>query len=631
MNTNDAKKSINEFVKMFADSVASKQTNIGFIAYTDQISAEFPLTSMQNASDREALKTAIDAAPRGGSTDIGMALKYGAELLGKTPASNKKVMILFSDGETDLNGTKTGRTLTVSVADENAAYDKANAMDCPIYTVGVSKNGGLNTEYLTKIADETGGSAFESSGQTDLLVLFAEIFENVIGNEIVLKGETTGTGGLQSLEIPIAGGFVGETNVLLRHNSPIKVVSLDNANYIYESAGYTAIKIEKSEKNSAVIGFLAVNGDELRVAAVNYIEVFPVILPIQDFSKAVFPIEVKLQNLDGANLDASLYAGLSADLIVADYATDQTKKLPMTIENGAFVVDYLNTELGEKILSAVVTGVEYSAETSAFAATFTNTPPNIIDGLYEYLRVNSENAEYNLNDYFVDSDGDALQFAIINTNGETKIAETDEGKFVFKPEIKGKHTISVQASDGRGGTATTEFSFEVVSWWVYYKSLILGVSIIFAVLLITYLIFILIFKKSTNKSAPAPQKSYASFGRARFEGYFLNTFSGKDVPVLYWNAPILEYRREISLGELFSIMDVDEKLPEANKIYFEASVGDEVIFRHDTLCRVTLGRRELEKGAKTPLRYDDKLYIVFEDGSTEIEVRYKRARARAIV
>ncbi|KAF6593656.1 VWA domain-containing protein, partial [Paenibacillus sp. EKM208P] len=80
--------------------------------------------------------------------------------------------------------------------------------------------------------------------------------------------------------------------------------------------------------------------------------------------------------------------------------------------------------------------------------------------------------------------------------------------------------------------------------------------------------------------------------------------------------------RKVSLQELFRTLDVHEPLPEAERILFSAGKKGSLIVKHDTRCALQHGKVRLARNKKAVMEYSDKLYITFEDGVTEIELRY---------
>ena len=148
----------------------------------------------------------------------------------------------------------------------------------------------------------------------------------------------------------------------------------------------------------------------------------------------------------------------------------------------------------------------------------------------------------------------------------------------------------------------------------------------------------LLFYLFVIKKRPQPQQQIQQeqpifsgetiFSNAVFEGYFLSTLSGNEIPVLNWGASYIDNKKSITLGELFHILDVTEKLPESHKIYIGAGKNGTVLFYHDTDCVITCKGKDIPKKKKEILQYEDKIYITFEDNVTEMELRYKRKRKR---
>ena len=117
--------------------------------------------------------------------------------------------------------------------------------------------------------------------------------------------------------------------------------------------------------------------------------------------------------------------------------------------------------------------------------------------------------------------------------------------------------------------------------------MIIGVGSIFIVLLIVYILL----TRIRHRGQPPASPLGPGFSGARFEGYFLNTRSGKEIPVLNWHASCIENKKMMTLSEMFKMLDVEEKLPEANRIYFEAVFnGREVEIRFKRVRKMAAER-----------------------------------------
>ena len=250
----------------------------------------------------------------------------------------------------------------------------------------------------------------------------------------------------------------------------------------------------------------------------------------------------------------------------------------------------------------------------------TNTPPVFVGSVSDMLLRDNDPKILNLNDMFYDAEGHHLSFEVIGDYVDI----IDDFLIIDIQTIQNLNFIVI-ATDEIGAYLEQNFDIRVVSFWAYHQIAFLIIGIIFLILFLIYLLF-----ARRIKEEPIIPILYNNqlFKEARFEGYFLETLSGNEVPILSWGAAYIENKNIISLGEMFSMLEVEEKLPEAHKIFFEAGNNSTVIFYHMTDCVVSLEKRDVPKGKKEVLKFDSKLYIVFEDHVTEIELRYKRIRKR---
>ncbi|WP_277408744.1 vWA domain-containing protein [Lacrimispora xylanisolvens] len=158
MKTNDPDHTGVGMVKAFVDTVHSADIRIGFVAYNDQIVTSAAPASVKSQEDRDALKSLMDASGYSGNTDIGLGLSYAFGLSGPE-SGRKRMVVLISDGESDLKGSKTGRTLETSNADLKNTIEACKSQGVPVYTVAFGKYDG-NKEILKDIAGQTGGQNY---------------------------------------------------------------------------------------------------------------------------------------------------------------------------------------------------------------------------------------------------------------------------------------------------------------------------------------------------------------------------------------------------------------------------------------------------------------------------------------
>lgn len=635
MRTNDKERLTNEVMKMFVDGTSSTNTEIGFITYNDSISDEYPLTSLDKVSNRNSIKKAIDKIVISGSTDIGMAIKYGVERLASNiTKEDRPVVILISDGETDLTGTKTGRTLEDSKKDESIAIEKAKKANIPIYAIGLSSGGMLGMDYLKSISSETNGKSYEIQNSKELLDLFNTLFYETTKSEIMSVGTLKGTGEEQSISVKIPHNHTYETNIIIQSNESIDKVRSEHKSSdinVYTSNKYTSLKVLNPLSDDITIKLTTKKDEEVKISLVNFVNIKPNIEDLEDLSKREIQVVAKLYEVEDNNksLNSHMYEGLVGELVVTDETTGERKTFDFENTGTEFVTTYINSKKGSHTLQAFIKGVETSYASSSLPKTFnfTSSVPKQI--LNEKLNVLiKKETEIDLTKYFLDVNDEALNYEIISNDENITEVTIIDSKLLLKPKSKGNDLIQLKVFDGRGEELLSEIEVNVMPFIIYYKTPILCIMIIFIALLASYIILKIKKEKPMPVTVTSDNVSKKSkFKEARFEGYFLNTLSGNDIPVLHWNSSYINNRHGVSLGELFFMLDVTESLEDAYKINFESGANNTVVFYHETECIITISNKDIVRGKKVVLNYDDKIYIIFSDHQTEIEIRYKRARA----
>lgn len=632
MNTNDSQKISNEIMKMLTDCFFDS-TEVGFVFYNDSILKSYPLTDISDENKKNEIKTEIDKSIRKGSTDIGLALNHAVSMLAENKKDNENnVIVLFSDGETDLTYTRTGRTLNDSINDENSAYKKASEIGCRIFTVGLSNNGKLDTQYLNKISSNTNAKLYSIKSINEIPAVFSDIYKNItsiiVDNSSIVLENTK-----NSITIGLSNNYSSCTNILIHHIKNLENISInydENDVKIYSSKNYSLIKVLEQSKDSITINFES-EENNFNINTVDNINIIPKIEIPDNTSLLNVPINIKLYNKNtGTEVDNNLYKGLNGEISVIDIENEIEQKIALGNTNKLLTATYQNTNPKKYKLQVNIKGERYNENSEPIEIEFSNTSPFQLDDKKVNILKNNKENKIDLNNYFDDSDGDFLIYQIAENKNSFK-TEIDKNILKITSKEETIENIMLTISDGRGGVITSALIIDVMPFWSYYKSRFIGIFIIFIVLLLLYLIFMK--KRKVKKIIEKDEvpKTGTVFTDSRFEGYFLNTLSGNEIPVLNWNASYINNRQSITLRELFNILDVTEKLPEASKIYFDAGKNGTVIFHHDTSCVVSLSKRDIPKGKKEILNYDDKLYIVFEDNVTEIEIRYKRIRNKISV
>jgi von Willebrand factor type A domain len=617
MNKTDPGKTAAEVMSMFIDMSEATRTRIGFVAYNDRIVQAQSPASMAEARNREQLKRTIQGLRYSGYSDLGLGLRRGAEMIekAKDPA-RKPFLILLSDGGTDLRQNASGRSVAGSNKDVETAISKAKSQGYPIYTIGLNSDGSVQKDQLKKIAEATGGTSFVTQSTDDLPEIFNQIFAKHIQSQLVSVAAMTATGGLQEVTVTIPNSSMQEANIILLSNNPLlesQVYYQSQNVHFMKSKKYSLMKIEKPKKGNYLVKFRGKPGDLVKINLLgNYslmagVEVKPE--PVIKGNPTTFT--TYLHHLEGGKRldDKDVYASMQAELIVTDLAGKKEEKVPMKNLGDSFTVDYAFPHTGKYEWRIFMNGPDFYRETATSVYDITNIAP--VAASVNTLTIEKENGEQaiDLGSFFTDANNDKLTYTIITADPDERfVATIQDAALKLSPEKSGTSEITITATDAEGASVTGPLVITVHSVWDRYITIGMIVLLVAA---IGYGVYLL--------TRPKP----AFVGR--LEGYFLHTASGNDIPVKFWPLASFGKKQRITLQELFTSLDVNEHLPEAQKIYFQPGKNQTLLLVNHSHCTVERGKETMPRHKKLVLQYNDKIYVTFEDRMTEIEIRFKKS------
>ncbi|CAI6065464.1 hypothetical protein PAECIP112173_01962 [Paenibacillus sp. JJ-100] len=614
MNETDKDRIAEEVIHMFMDMSSGPKTRLGFVAYNDKITSSVPLMDISSSGARNNLRNRVDGLRRSGYTDLGLGLRRGASLLEQSQTDKRKpFMILLSDGETDLRGS-TNRTPADSAKDVDKVIEMAQQAGYPIYTVGLNRDGTVNPAELERIAQETGGSSFITGSADDLPEIFNRIFADQIQSVLVSVAAVTATGAMQEVTVDIPNSSMADANIIMLSDHAVSEAQLyyqsSNVSFI-RSDKYALMKIIRPVKGEFKLKFKGRSGDLVKINLLGNYNVSAVAhmtteKPVKGKS-IIFDASLYDQAVEPKPIqDLDVYKGLEAELIVTS-SDGKTEHIPLTNTGSGFTGKYTFPKSDMYTWGLRIDGPDFYREFTPVEVDITNQAP-VATGESIVLSKDDRNTDVDLNKYFKDANNDPLTYVLANSNSERKLGETviDGNTLRWSSLHTGKSSIKVTATDTEGASITADISVEIHS---LREKVLLYTALGLLLAGGSFALYWFVLK-------PKP------VFRGRLEGYFLATANGEDIPVTHWPLTSLD-RRKVSLRELFDRMDIGIIVPEAERIWLEAGKKETLLVRHDTNCTVVRGRTPIKRRHTEALEYNEKMYITFEDGVTEIEMRYK--------
>lgn len=229
---NDGTRITTEAVKSFAFLRPSfTDTHISLVVYNQfvktaltktNVKTEWGITEYINAVDKINKDQIADFKCWAYTTDIGAALQESYQILSKSTAS-KKAVLLFTDGRIELGR---GESIDKSVQMSNDARDKFAEIGIPIYTIGLNADGSVDKNYLEDLSLRTNGKTVIALSAGELIEHFLEIYANLfeIVPPVINTAEPIPPSGILTHTFNIYGQAVKEVNIMFISESVGSVI-----------------------------------------------------------------------------------------------------------------------------------------------------------------------------------------------------------------------------------------------------------------------------------------------------------------------------------------------------------------------------------------------------------------------
>lgn len=226
-----------EALKLFSDLCDLERTKIGFVLFADDIIYSQEPVEINTEADRKKLKQTISGLDeRQGSTNIGRALNFAANMLAKEDDDEGTFMVFLSDGMTVISSDPTGMAESESQAELENAVKTAQENDFPIYTIGLDGSGQVDREALEFISSSTYAlDPFIINNADDLSSILSQIYAQHTGAKVENVAEFVSTGDYHDVEFEIPDNSVVYANLIVMHEGGLDDIKL------YDPSGKEAV------------------------------------------------------------------------------------------------------------------------------------------------------------------------------------------------------------------------------------------------------------------------------------------------------------------------------------------------------------------------------------------------------
>ncbi|MDE6847466.1 MAG: VWA domain-containing protein [Lachnospiraceae bacterium] len=623
MNEQDAQRMISQVLQIFTDTMHGENVRIGYLAYNDTIIAQNAPVPVQQESRREALKETINSTVNKGETDIGLGLREAYHLM--DGCTGRKMVVLISDGETDLERSDTGRTEQDSEQDIEETVSLCKEEGTPIITVAFGREYEGEESELRAISEQTGGESYEADKPEELLSILYDLFHTDFSYSVREISDSIYDGGSQRINCGVGDTAYDELSVLLFSDREIRSA------VIVRNGNETQPRIMR---NYAVAEFLNAGEDEeltveFETEQKQRVSVFLIgrrnIMPVIKWNDGIYKnreaeFEICFQDESGRWVESPIaydtlrwqadFRNIEEDIsIPVELETTQTGlQGHVTFGSSGRYRLYLNTGRNS----------ESTYEISEIHVL--NTLPDSKDMNRIEMHTLTGELMFDLTEYFADADGDALSFELQELPQEVVSASVEGHYLHINPQGRGTGDIVLLVSDGEG-SLMGRLTVRVRSWMEIYPAVPL--------LVICLLLFALFKIYRRKKKVVIVPETVEEKNRCYFTGrinvYFTLLPNGmEEIPPLTFTLhPIREGR--IVVGDMLKNYAELSALLELDRMFLYPADNRKIIFYHNSRASVMVGNSIVCRRMQYALAYGSVIYATSQDGECEMEMHYVSA------
>lgn len=621
MKTNDPSRMALDMVQAFIDTMQIQGIRIGYVAYNDTVLSFLAPETIETTAKRKKLKREIASIRYSGDTDIGLGVSHACELL-STEKTNHKIIVLISDGETDLP-TSSPRTVEQSNQELKYCANQCKDNNIPIYTIAFGQYDG-NKTLLEQTAQITQAESYSAQKPEDLMEILYGIFQNNLFYRIQQFSNGIYADGSQQITCVLDAMYLDEIDILLMSSGTVGKTTVqygDTELVLTNLSHYAVGKIENQQSRSLakelVIHTATEEGQDLQIYIISYRGFLPA-MNIQTWTRRNQDLEYQIcfQDADGENItDAGFYKSLSWDLKCIDSQDRQNnvKIDKIQVQDGILTGSIQFVHSGIYTLEGILSD-GYGSYLYPFCVEVSNTIPE--GSIPEEAGIlTGQTRIYHLNDYFSDADKDELLYFIPDRHKDGMQIQLDKDQLTLIAQNPGKHVVTIQISDGEDMLQYTYY-LEVLTWWQAYW---------WAIAIVLIVLTIVIWKL-THKPKPELEQLTEQKKRYHFSGklnaYFLRQPQKEDeIPPLTFQMNRVKDNR-VSLGDLFGDYPQQIEALQLNSIFLIADENRNMILYHTSKSDVMIGSSIACRQIQYSIHFGDVIYITSQDGAYDLELHF---------
>lgn len=426
-----------EGAKLFVDMEKLDNAKIGLVEFSNVIKST-GLLDMSEQSGRESIKAVMNGISYSGKahTDTGAGLLEAISLLEQSGSYEKRSIILFTDGRTDIDAGTKGRTTEDSLADVDRAIQTAQEKGYTIYCIGLNDNNSVDLEQLAKIATETGGQYLVTTDVSSITDFFERIFADIGNSDISSLDEYVADGEYHEVRFKIDNANVMEANIVILSSKEVEDVTLQNPSgetvdlksdekvVFTKSDKYTIVKLILPQTGEWCVNVKGVDGDAIKIGRIFNYDLKLVVEADRTELTTEGEVNLKayLATVDTPLQDSAFYQTMTGYVQITDQ-TEESWEEPLEWDETekCMMKSGLKFEVsGNYNMRVHLEGNGFYRDSEDIPVYVSKNAPVIVKSLSEIKLHQDKTKEVDLSEYFEDKEGSAITYGVDTDSDEVK-------------------------------------------------------------------------------------------------------------------------------------------------------------------------------------------------------------------
>ncbi|WP_204889537.1 VWA domain-containing protein [Pseudoflavonifractor phocaeensis] len=514
-NATDANGLRYDALDLFLALLTNSGNNVGAIVFDNDPQNYLLNTGLQSItgkSDKISLSDQIRQAGTRDDTDIGSALLTAVETLNAQSAQNgmESVIILFSDGRTDLGGDQ--EAYEASLENKETAITTAQTAGIPVYSICLNATSVADPAELQEISSRTSGSFVAVSSPEDLTGAF-EAFYNLIFSTSSSERVTSSfpSSGKLTFNIDVPTYGAEEVNIILdtdgagqaqltAPSGPMSAADMEDSTMT--GGDFNIIKLVDPEVGRWTLELSGVPQDNVTINVIYNIDTSAVLATADGGSDYGAGDTVTLQAALYQNgvpiTDSTVTSEYTAELTFTNMADNSTQTVEMNAgPNGSFTYDFQENDFNSYSVQVVFRYSNMSIPSNTIPVNFGNTAPvvasdqQLVEESVIVTPVSGRERSFDLSNYFSDAQGDPITYSVASSQLVDGSVTLNGSNLTVNTAKSRSGDLVLRGTDPQGAYSEMTIRFQVTNLTPAIFSVIVA-----ALVAVIVIVSIIVYKKT---------------------------------------------------------------------------------------------------------------------------------------